>query len=108
MIGCCGIDCAGCGARIATMNDDDAKRAEVAAEWSKMYDSDIKPEQIVCHGCNSKGPWFHYTENLCEIRKCCKEKTHPTCAPCDDFACERLEGFFGQVPDARKNLEGLR
>ena len=108
MIGCCGIDCSACGALLATVNDDDAKRAEVASEWSKMFDADIKPEQIVCHGCTSEGPWFHYCENLCEIRKCARGKGCATCADCDDYACERLEGFFGQVPDARKNLDALR
>jgi hypothetical protein len=108
MIGCCGIKCSECGAFLATKNDDDAKRAEVAAEWSKMVDADIKAEQSGCNGCNSEGPWFHYCENICEIRKCCKEKGHGTCAGCDEFACERLKGFFGQVPDAQKNLEALR
>ena len=108
MIGCCGIACSECGALIATKNDDDVKRAEVAAQWSKMYGADIKAEQIVCNGCNSAGPWFHHCEFNCEIRKCCKAKSHPTCAACEEYACERLEGFFGQVPDAKKNLESLR
>jgi hypothetical protein len=107
MYGCCGIDCSECGAFIATRENDDAKRAEVAAEWSKMYDADIKAEQIVCNGCTSAGPWFHHTEHNCEMRRCCQEREKPTCAACEEFPCERLAGFFQQVPKAKKNLESL-
>jgi len=108
MIGCCGIDCSECGAYIATQTNDDAKRAEVAKQWSEQYRADIKPEQVVCNGCASAGPWFQYAEKICEIRKCCTGKSHPNCASCDEYTCEQLEGFLKQVPDARKNLDALR
>ena len=32
----CGVDCENCGARIATIYDDDALRQEVAKEWSRV------------------------------------------------------------------------
>jgi hypothetical protein len=105
MLGCCGIDCSGCGAYIATLENDDIKRAEVAREWSEQYSTDLKPEQIVCNGCVSDGPWFHYTENVCEIRKCCVGKSLASCAVCDEYACDRLEEFFNMVPEARNNLD---
>jgi hypothetical protein len=29
------------------------------------------------------------------------------CAHCPDYACERLEGFFGVVAEARATLDGI-
>ncbi len=56
MLAYCGLLCQECGAHIATATDDDAKRAEVAAEWSKQFDADLKPSDIDCAGCLSDGP----------------------------------------------------
>jgi len=30
------------------------------------------------------------------------------CSECDDYACEKLEAFFRMVPDAKKQLDGIR
>jgi hypothetical protein len=30
------------------------------------------------------------------------------CAGCADYACEKLEGFFGFVPEARATLDRIR
>jgi len=30
------------------------------------------------------------------------------CAHCADYVCEKLEGFFGLVPDARATLDEIR
>lgn len=108
MLGCCGLDCSQCGAYIATQEDDWNKRVEVAKEWSEKYKADFTPEQIVCNGCTSDGPWFTHAEHGCEIRKCCIEKSVPTCLECDEYACEQLQGFFLMVPDAKKNFESLQ
>ena len=51
----CGLDCSQCGAFIATKEDDDHKRAEVAALWSKMFKTEIGMEQINCDGCRTGG-----------------------------------------------------
>ena len=34
MIACCGLDCSKCEAYLATQEDNDVKRAEVAKKWS--------------------------------------------------------------------------
>jgi len=55
IIAFCGLPCHECGALLATQDDDDAKRAEVAQQWSKLFKVDIKPESINCDGCLSEG-----------------------------------------------------
>jgi len=30
------------------------------------------------------------------------------CAHCDDYACDKLEAFFGMAPNARTTLDGIR
>ena len=38
----CGLICSQCDAFIATRNDSDKKRAEVARLWSKQYNTEIR------------------------------------------------------------------
>lgn len=108
MIARCGLACHGCGAYIATINDDDEKRAEVAREWSKMYDAELKPSDINCDGCLSDGPRVFHHATVCEIRKCAGAKGLANCAHCEDYACEKLEGLFGMAPEARARLNAVR
>ena len=104
----CGLVCSECGAFIATQNDDDEKRAEVARLWSRQYGVDIKPADINCDGCTSDTDRHIGHCQVCEIRKCGKQKEVVNCAYCVDYACEKLEGFFKMVPDARKNLDKIK
>ena len=108
MIAFCGLACHECGAFLATKNDDDKKRAEVAQLWSKKFNTDIKPGDINCDGCLSdSGLVFNYCK-VCKIRKCGREKDIANCAHCRDYACEKLEKFFEMVPDAKKQLDEIR
>jgi hypothetical protein len=108
VLACCGLDCGGCGAYLATKNNDDAKRVKTAEEWSKQYGHAFKPEDINCGGCTSKGKIHFQYCNVCEIRKCGQEKKVKNCAYCADFACEKLEKFFAMAPAARANLETIK
>jgi len=108
MNGYCGLDCGQCGAFIATRDDDDALRAKVSAEWSKLHNADIKPEHINCTGCQSTGIKFHYCDQLCPIRKCAMSKTLSTCAPCPDFPCALVNPVLQMSPQAKNTLEALR
>ena len=108
MIACCGLNCTICPAFIATQKDDNKERKKVAIQWSKQYNSDIKAEDINCDGCLSNtGILFGHCQ-VCEIRKCCKEKSSENCARCDDYICAKLSKFFKIVPEAKNNLEEIR
>lgn len=108
IISCCGLVCSECGAYIATQTGDGAKRAEVAAEWSKMYDADLTASDIDCDGCLSDGPRLFHHATVCEIRRCARERHLTNCAHCGDYACDLLRGLFAMVPEAKDRLDGVR
>ena len=60
LIGCCGIDCDNCDARIATINNDNALREQTASLWSKLNGATITADMIHCTGCRLDGakPFF--------------------------------------------------
>ena len=105
--GACGIDCQTCEARIATEKNDDLLREKVAKEWSAMFQADIKTENIHCSGCMIEGIKFAHC-NECEIRTCVEEHQINHCAECNEFACERIQGFMDMVEPAKNNLMALR
>ena len=110
MIAFCGIDCSECDAFIATKENSDAKRREVAKEWSKEFGQEFKPEEINCVGClDTTGPHINYC-SICEIRKCGTERAVENCAYCIDYKCEKLEKFHAQPREthAKKRLEEIR
>lgn len=108
MIAMCGLTCSECDAFVATQNNDDKKRAEVAQLWSQQYNVKMNPEDINCDGCISDSNCHIGHCQVCEIRKCGKQKDIMNCAYCDDYACEKLEEFFKMVPDAKKHLDAIR
>jgi hypothetical protein len=108
MIACCGLDCSVCEAYLATRDEDESRKAQVAREWSALYHTDIQPDQISCDGCRAGGRLFFYCETLCEIRKCCMENDLENCAECVDYPCGMLKGFLKTAPDAGVTLARLR
>lgn len=108
IIACCGLDCGGCPAHLAWLNNDQELRRRTAREWSEMFKSDIAPEQINCTGCQSAAePLFGHCHQ-CEIRSCAQARGLDTCAPCPEYACSRLDFVHKAVPLARQTLDGLR
>ena len=107
IISFCGLTCDTCPAFLATMTNDDKKRAETAEQWSKEFNTDIKPEDINCDGCTSiSGRHFSHC-HVCEIRKCASEKKVTNCGYCDDYACEKLDFIFNAAPDAKQRLDEI-
>ena len=107
LIGACGINCADCGARKATIANDDAQRKTVAAEWSKAYEADLSIESINCTGCREEGVKFAHCAE-CEIRECADDMGIENCSECDEYPCEEMEQFLEHVPEAKANLDELR
>jgi hypothetical protein len=109
MIAYCGLICTDCPAYIATKADDREALERVAAQWREEFNApDMTVESIICDGClGTEGrKCGHCFE--CQIRACAMALNIANCAHCADYACEKLEGFFGFVPDARKTLDGVR
>jgi len=108
MIAYCGLTCTGCPAFLATQQDDDSQRAQVAETWSREFGAQYRPEDINCDGCLSEDGRHIGAWDTCEIRTCAQERGVKNCAHCDGYACERLKAFFPQAPGARATLEGIR
>lgn len=108
MVAFCGLVCTDCKAFIATQENDDAKRRDVAEAWSKLVGREIKPEEINCDGClTGDGRHINYC-SMCEIRKCGMEKGVENCGYCVEYKCEKLVKFFEQASEAEKKLEEVR
>ena len=108
MFSVCGIKCHECPAFLATQENDYLKRNEVAEKWSKEFQATFKPEDINCDGCVSgKERLFSYCQ-VCEIRKCGREKQLKNCAYCDEYICSKLSEWFRMVPQGKATLDEIR
>ena len=107
IIACCGLNCATCDARIATVADDNEMRAKTAEKWKVQYNPNITPEMINCTGCREVGVKFEHCEQ-CEIRNCVKSKGYQTCGDCDKIeSCSIVGNIHKYVPEALANLKSL-
>ncbi len=108
IIAACGLVCSECPAYLATKANDAARVAEVAAQWSKDYGGDVKPEYVWCDGCMEPGPrkCGHVAE--CDVRACVVGRGLSSCARCADYGCEKITAFVNAAPAAKETLERLR
>jgi hypothetical protein len=108
LIACCGLNCATCDARIATLNDDDALRAKTAEQWKAQFNvTDISIDMINCTGCSEPGVKIAHCEQ-CQIRNCVMSKGFQTCADCDQMeSCTLLKNIIQYAPEALENLRAL-
>ena len=107
LIAYCGLDCQKCEAHIATINNDDELRKEVASKWSELNNVPILPEHINCQGCRVDGVKTVYCDSLCEIRQCALKKGVSTCGDCPDMEnCQTGGMITSNNPEALKNLRG--
>jgi hypothetical protein len=104
----CGMICNECTAFLATQKNDDDERKKVAEIWSKQYNADIKAENINCDGCLSEGKRFFSHCNVCEVRKCGRERNLKNCAYCNEYACEKLSPIFEVAPNNKNTLDQIR
>ena len=108
-IGCCGLDCETCEARLATVNHDEALRQRVAREWSELNGAEITPEMIRCTGCRLPGEKTPYCDSICPIRQCARSRQAETCGSCPEMrSCEKLGAITRNNPDALRRLESTQ
>ena len=108
IISCCGLDCAACDARIATLANDDELRARTAEKWKVQFGAaDISIELINCTGCMEPGVKLGHCLQ-CQIRNCVISNGFKTCADCDKMAsCDLLKMIHQYSPEALENLKSL-
>ncbi len=105
LIAFCGLDCATCEARTATIYNDNALRTRVAQEWSALNHADIRPEDIHCTGCRVDGIKTPYCDHLCPIRQCALQRGVAHCGECAEMAqCDTLHQLTDNAPHALHNL----
>lgn len=109
MIAFCGLACTECPAFLATKENNNEKRRQVAEQWSKEYKADFKPQDINCEGCLSKNGRLFSHCSVCTIRQCGLKKDHKNCAYCDDYSsCQKLIDFFKIAPQGKVKLDEMR
>jgi len=69
--------------------------------------SGLTAENVQCDGCMTEGRKIGHCSE-CQIRLCAIENERTNCAVCPDYACEKLQGFWKAVPQAKVNLEAIR
>jgi len=105
----CGLTCTECEAYLATQANDHAALERVATKWREEFNApNMAVEYVICDGCLASDGRLggHCLE--CDIRACGVERGVANCAHCADYACAKLEGFFGFVPTARATLDAIR
>jgi hypothetical protein len=109
LISCCGLNCATCEARIATIKNDDELRKETAEKWKTFYNvPDMSPAMINCTGCREQGVKIGHW-SMCPIRLCAEGKGFSTCGECKEMdPCNLISGVHKSVPEAIINLKNLK
>lgn len=106
IIAFCGLTCTDCRAYIATKENNDQERKEIAKAWATP-EYPLKPDDINCDGCTTKaGQTVSFVE-ACTIRKCALERNIPNCAYCPEYACEQLQKSHQRSPEAKQTLENI-
>ena len=108
LIACCGLNCATCEARIATIKNDDELRKSTAEKWKTLYNiPDMTPDMINCTGCREEGVKLGHW-SMCQIRLCAADKGFKTCGDCKEMdTCSLISGVHKSVPEAITNLKNL-
>ena len=109
MIATCGLVCTDCEAYVATQANDLVTLERMAAKAREEFNMpDITVESAMCDGCLSNGERLCGYCFECQVRACGMERGMVNCAHCDDYACDKLEAFFGMASNARTTLDNIR
>jgi hypothetical protein len=107
IIAYCGLICNDCPILIATFDNDQQKKVELANQYSSE-DYKVAPEDINCHGCTSTDNDIFKFCNVCEIRLCGMKKDISNCAYCSEYPCNKLEIPFASTPENKTLLDEIK
>lgn len=113
MISYCGLTCQTCPIYLATRQENKEEQLRMRSEIVKLckehYGINYRLEDITdCDGCRTEGGRLFSACKSCQIRKCAREKEVENCAHCTEYACEKLEAFFGTDPAAKTRLDEIK
>jgi hypothetical protein len=82
----------------------------VLEQWRVEYNApNLDLSAVTCDGCMAtEGRLSTAHLPICDIRKCGIEHAVPNCGHCPEYACAKLEEWFGYAPDTRKVLDEER
>ena len=111
----CGLVCQGCPIYWATRETDESKKVKMKADIVRIckehygYGEDFTPEYVTdCDGCRTEGGRLFSGCEKCEIRKCARQRELEYCAYCNEYACEKLQQFFVNDPNAKTRLDVIK
>ena len=107
MIAYCGLVCTSCPQYIATENDDDIARENIARDIAERFGLYYKPGEINCDGCLSSGGRHIGFCRTCEVRLCGIINSVENCSVCGEQPCEKLIKFHEFSPGAKESFEAL-
>jgi len=107
LIACCGLICTECPAYIATKANDEAKIAEIAANWAKEYNIEVATDKVWCDGCTEDGRKCGHCYE-CEIRACAMAAKKENCGMCDELeTCTKIGHFMSLAPQVKSVLDKI-
>ena len=105
----CGLDCAVCEARLATVNNDEVLREKVAKLWSELNGVLITPDMIHCAGCRVDGVKTPFCDKLCPIRQCAMAKGFEICGDCSELeSCEKAAMIIANDSEALNRIRNKK
>lgn len=104
MIAYCGLACHECPAYLATINDDEMKQAQIARLWSELFETVMKPEDVICDGCLSEDGRHFIHCRSCKIRACASLRRERNCAFCAEYPCGKIGFIFKSVPETHGSI----
>ena len=105
MIAYCGLDCSECPAYIATIEDDDEKRKDLAEKWS-TDEFPLEPKDVNCKGCTEKTEVMSFCRD-CDVRECAAVNEVKNCAHCSEYPCSKLDKIFKMDAGAKERLDEI-
>lgn len=103
----CGILCNECPIYIATQNNDQKAKEELAVQCSNDR-CKFEPEDMYCLGCFKVDVQKSKMCSHCEIRACAVQKDIVNCGECDQFPCATVEKLIPADSEGRARLNQIK